>query len=122
MRPGPDKPGSLGRRSDVHGGTPRVLHLVPSSGLNPWLLDVVASCRPEIEPWVASLAGRGPLHNACDRIGVPAVALGATSWPGLVRAAFQLLSYVRRNRIDIVHTHLMRPGIAAFLARLFGLR
>lgn len=95
-----------------------VIHLVPSSGRNPWLNDLTAGLRArgQVTPVVVTLALPGELHRDAADLGVEAISLqGRTSRD--LRAIFRLADVLRRRPGAIVHTHVLDPAIVYSMSR-----
>lgn len=76
--------------------------------------------RAGFEVTVACLGGWGVLGDDLEGRGVRAIALGATGRPDL-RSAGRLLSILRRDRIQILHSFLLPANLAArILGRIAG--
>jgi len=68
----------------------------------------------------AALKGAGPMMAELEAAGIPCTALGATSRFD-VRALLALAGLLRRERIEILHTHLYLANVAGRIAaRLVG--
>jgi len=68
----------------------------------------------------AAFKGPGPMMAELEAAGIPCTALGATSRFD-ARALFALTGLLRRQRIDILHTHLFLANVAGRIAgRLAG--
>jgi len=101
----------------------RVLQLVESmevAGAEQVVLSLVRGLdRSRYEPWVGCLTVEGPLAKECREAGVPVLALGKRAGLDLSVLA-DLVRTMRRERIDVVHTHVWNADVwgrvAGFLA------
>jgi glycosyltransferase involved in cell wall biosynthesis len=104
------------------GGHPpvRVLHLIGSltvGGAEKLLLGLLGRIdRTRVEPHVMSMAVvRGnQLQDEFERLGLPVSSAGATRYFSPA-AALAVARYVRRERIDLVHTHLIGADLTGAL-------
>lgn len=105
---------------------PRVLHVITSldaDGAQTLLMDFASRCPAgRCSNLVAFLVGEGTLRAERRYAGVDVFDLtrgGAFD----VRSLFRLVRLIRKQRIDLVHTHLVHGGILGRLAaRLGGVR
>ncbi len=104
----------------------RVLHVITSldaDGAQTLLMDFASHCPADrYSNLVAFLVGEGPLARESRYAGVEVADLtrgGAFD----IRSLWGLVRLIRRQRIDLVHTHLVHGGILGRLAaRLGGVR
>lgn len=100
----------------------RVLHLVDSSSFNPILADISKHTdRSRVKLFVATLEPKGELHAGLSSAGVESFALDCTTRTHYAKAVTRLVRLLRRNRIDVLHAHLVQSSLvgltAAYLAR-----
>jgi len=100
----------------------RLLHLVDSSSYNPILVDIskhIDKSRTTLS--VATLAPAGELHERLSAMGIATFALDCTRKAHYPGAIVRLAGLLRRQRIEVLHTHLVQSSLiglaAAFLAR-----
>lgn len=95
----------------------RVLHLVESSTFNPILTDIARhSDRSRITLFAGSLAERGDMHQRLSALDVKTFSLdcsGKAHYPG---AILRLALYLRRQKVDVLHTHLVAPSLIGLSA------
>lgn len=72
--------------------------------------------REGVEPIVASLLGPGPLTPLFEESGIRVVNLSEAGERLGLKSFWRLMWTVRRERIDIVHTHLVYAGIMGKVA------
>jgi glycosyltransferase involved in cell wall biosynthesis len=102
---------------------PRVLHVITSldaDGAQTLLMDFAVRCpRERYEHVVAYLLGPGGLRREPRYAGIETVDL---TRDGAFRfnSFFRLARLLRRERFDLVHTHLVHGGIAGRLAAWLG--
>jgi glycosyltransferase involved in cell wall biosynthesis len=94
-----------------------VLHVVDLGGPNAWLNGVASTHdRMSFRHLVASLGPRCGLHESLEARGIEAWALAATSYRQTAAAVWRLARLLRRERVDIVQTHLFHPTTVGLLA------
>ena len=97
----------------------RVLYLITDldvGGAERVLLETVRRLdRRRFRPVVSSLAPPGPMAREFDRLGVPVRGLAMRGLGDLARAA-GLLRLLRRERPDVLHTHLFHANVLGRLA------
>jgi glycosyltransferase involved in cell wall biosynthesis len=108
----------------------KVLHIITRLELGGAQKNVLAilSGLPQDKYEVHLIASRGPLEN--DAIAIPGLRLQLLSFlrrrPNLmldILAFFAIVSYIRINKIDIVHTHSSKAGILGrWAARAAGVK
>jgi len=102
----------------------KVFHLSTDSrigGCEQLLIAIQARHLDEgVEHVFCTLFDRGPLHRAIESLGGTAYSLGCRSRWQLGVAVPRLLSLLRGERPDILHTHLYHAGILAWMASAFG--
>ena len=100
----------------------KILHFATDGGASPYINALAEFCdQDRFQLSFGSLSSRGQVHDELAARGVHTFALGADRRSGYFKAAAQLAAYVRRNRIDIVQTHLFDACvIGGIVARLAG--
>jgi glycosyltransferase involved in cell wall biosynthesis len=94
-----------------------VMHVVGLHAPNPWLNGIAAHHdRTRFRHIVVSLGHRGELLAELEKRGVRTFALGATSRARYPAAVARLTRLLRRERVDIVQTHLFEPSVVGLLA------
>lgn len=94
-----------------------ILHVVDLPVANPWLNGVATHHdRSRYRHVVASLGPRTSLHDALEERHVDAYALGATSRRDYPAAVLELARLLRRERVQIVQTHLFDPSVVGLVA------
>ena len=73
-----------------------------------------------VEHVFCTVFDRGPLHRAIEALGGAAYSLGVRSGWQLGAAIPRLLSLLRVQRPDILHTHLYHAGVLAWISSAFG--
>jgi glycosyltransferase involved in cell wall biosynthesis len=101
----------------------RIAHVVDVTGPNPWLNGMADHCdRARFQHLVISLGPRSGLHDALEARGVATYALDARPRPRWPLAIARLTRLFRREKVDVVQTHLHNPSVvgipAAKLARV----
>jgi glycosyltransferase involved in cell wall biosynthesis len=95
----------------------RIAHIVELPGSNAWLNGIAEHYdRARFEHLVVSLGARNGLHPALEARGVRSFALESPSRRDLPRAILGLARLLRREKIDVLQTHLFDPttvGLAA---------
>jgi glycosyltransferase involved in cell wall biosynthesis len=93
-------------RMDVGGSQTHLLQVLR-------LLD-----RRRFEPMLCCLTGRGALLETAKATGATVVAagLGGLKSPAALGAIVRLSSFMRRNRVDVVHNYLLRANLVGTLA------
>lgn len=95
----------------------RVLHFVSGSAVYDHLLSLATMGNPELfEVHIASLAPPGLLHDEAARRGIDAWAVGASTRMEQAAAVVPLARRLRRDRIDVLHTHLFDACLIGTLA------
>lgn len=98
-----------------------VCHVVDLPVENPWLNGLANHYdRSRFRHVVASLGPRSALHAGLERRGVEAVTLGGGSRLQYPRAVARLAALVRREKVDIVQTHLFDPALVGLVAGRLG--
>lgn len=96
--------------------TASVCHVTDLPVPNPWLNGVAVNHdRTRFRHLVATLGPRNELHLELERRGMAAFALGARSRRDYPRALSRLVSLLRRERVDIVQTHLFDPSVLGLI-------
>jgi glycosyltransferase involved in cell wall biosynthesis len=94
-----------------------ILHVVDLPGPNPWLNGVATNHdRMHFRHLVASIGPRSGLHDALEERGVRSFALAAPSYRQVMIAVWRLARILRRERVDVVQTHLFHPSTVGLLA------
>lgn len=94
-----------------------ILHVVDLAGPNAWLNGVAATYdRNQFRHMVASIGPRSGLHEALSQRDVPAFALDAPTYGALPVAVWRLAKILRRERVDLIQTHLFHPTTVGLLA------
>jgi glycosyltransferase involved in cell wall biosynthesis len=97
--------------------TVRILHVVDLPVENPWLNGIADHYdRDRYRHTVVTLGPESELHHALRTRGLSARALGVTRKRGYPVAVLRLRSLLRRERIDVVQTHLFYPSIIGLIA------
>lgn len=97
--------------------TATVAHVTDLPVENAWLNGVAEHYdRSRFRHLVISLGPRNSLHEALERRGVRAYALDARSRRGYPLALGRLVSLLRRERVDILQTHMFEPSILGLTA------
>lgn len=93
-------------RMDVGGSQTHLLQVLR-------LLD-----RRRFEPMLCCLTGRGALLETAKATGATVVGagLGGLKSPAALGAVARLSSFMRRNRVDVVHNYLLRANLVGTLA------
>lgn len=100
----------------------RVVHLVESSAFNPILTDIARhSDRSRITLFAGSLAERGDMHQHLSALDVKTFSLDCSEKAHYPGAIMRLAGYLRRQKINVLHTHLVTPSLIGLIAaRLAG--
>jgi glycosyltransferase involved in cell wall biosynthesis len=94
-----------------------ILHVVDLAGPNPWLNGVAEHHdRSRFRHLVASVGPRCGLHDALEERGVRSFVLNAPSYRHTATAVWRLTKIIRRERVDILQTHLFHPATVGLLA------
>jgi glycosyltransferase involved in cell wall biosynthesis len=99
----------------------KVLHLITANLSGPYFRALADyTDRSQFDLTFGSLSVEGPLHSEMKSRGFETLALGCNTrsqWP---RAVASLFAWLRRNRIEIMQTHLLEASLvgmsAAYLA------
>lgn len=99
----------------------RVLHFLSQVGA-PYFFEGLAehADRSRFELAVCTLDGPGMIQERLARFGVPGFALGCTTRAGAALAIGRLVRLLRRERFDVLHTHLFEPSAVGQLAALLA--
>ena len=100
----------------------RILHLITDAGPHPYFRLIGAHAdRERFDVRLATLGPPGPLQEDAREMRLASFALGAAGRRAYPRAAAALARRLRRDRIDVIQTHLLDAcfvgGLAARLAR-----
>lgn len=103
-------------------GRVRVLHVITDAGPHPYFRLIGAHAdRDRFDVRLATVGPRGPLHDESERMALPALALRAQGRAAYPAAVVRLARHLRRERIDILQSHLVDGSLvglpAARLAR-----
>lgn len=100
----------------------RVLHLVDSSSFNPILIDIARHTDPSrVTLFAGSLAETGDMQQGLSALGVKTFSLGCKGKTHYPRAIMRLARYLRRQKIEVLHAHLVSPSLIGLsAARLAG--
>jgi len=110
-------------RSQEQRGRLRVLYVVQSSERNRHLNALVDHLsRNDVEFLVASLDEGGDLQSDMDSRRIELVLLGGHRSDGMLSTALRLRRLMTNRRVDLVHTHLVKPTLAVELARISAVR
>jgi glycosyltransferase involved in cell wall biosynthesis len=95
----------------------RVLHVITDAGPHPYF-DLIGkhADRERFDVRIATLGPVGALHRAAERMGLPALALGARGRRSYPVALARLVRHLRRERIDILQAHLLDGAVIGLLA------
>ena len=94
-----------------------VLHVVDLPCPNPWLNGVAVNHdRARFRHLVATIGPRNALHEHLEGLGVRCVALDAANRPRWPLAVARLARLLRRDRVDVVQTHLFAPSLIGLAA------
>jgi glycosyltransferase involved in cell wall biosynthesis len=69
---------------------------------------------------ICTLDGPGPLQQALAELGIRGHALHCGRRPLYPLAVLKLARLLRRERIDVIHTHLFEPSLVGLLAGVFA--
>jgi glycosyltransferase involved in cell wall biosynthesis len=95
----------------------RIMHVVDLPCANPWLNGVVAyHDRARFCHMVVSLGLRNGLHTELEALGTRTFALDAASRRQLPAAICKLARLLRRERVDVMQSHLFDPTSVGLLA------
>jgi glycosyltransferase involved in cell wall biosynthesis len=99
-----------------------ILHVVELRAPNPWLNGIATyHDRARFRHVVVNLRERSDVAAALEERGLRTYALGATGRVSYPLAVARLTRLLRRERVDVVQTHLFEPSVvglsAAFAAR-----
>ena len=100
----------------------KVLHLITNACRHPYFCLIADYAdRSRFDLTVASLAPSGALHEDLNQRGIRTFALNCTAGIHYPRALSQLTLWLRREKVDVVQTHLFEASLiglaAAGLAR-----
>lgn len=100
----------------------RVLHVIDVETSNYYLNNLVDyTAKEDVEFFFITFGSAGSFVEELRRRGVSADALNITRRSSYLRAARELAKIIRRQKIDIVHTHLFDPTfIGVVIAKLYG--
>jgi glycosyltransferase involved in cell wall biosynthesis len=95
----------------------RVLHVITDAGPHPQFDLIGANAdRERFDLRLATVGVKGALHAAAERMRLPSYALGAMRRSQYPRAVIALARLLRRQRIDVVQTHLLDGSVIGLLA------
>lgn len=93
-------------------GPIRVLHLTAVSTSNYYLNNLVDYSDPQSVAFgMATLAGRGSFTDDLQRRGVATFPLAASSRLQYPRALRRISTIIRKERIEVIHSHLFDPSL-----------
>ena len=98
----------------------RIVSYLPIGGVEKRLLALLKRLKEDFEVEVVCIHSRGKLAPFFEEAGIPVTVIPFKSrlHPG---SLYRLASYLRKGKVDIVHTHMYRPNISGTLAaRLAG--
>jgi glycosyltransferase involved in cell wall biosynthesis len=95
----------------------RVLHLITDAGPHPYF-DLIGehADRTRFEVTIATLGSVGALHEDVGRMGLRSFGLGADTRSRHPRATLALARILRRDRVDVLQTHLLEASLAGLPA------
>jgi glycosyltransferase involved in cell wall biosynthesis len=97
------------------------MHVISSIQVPDFFRELARHCdRHSVHLQFCTLDGPGPLHTAMAELGIATHMLGARGRRGYPAAVMQLTRLLRRERIDVVHTHLFDPSAVGLLAGLLA--
>jgi hypothetical protein len=101
---------------------PKILHFVTTGAHNYFLYPLIDyRDKGRYEIVVGTLFARGAMHDDLEARGLRTFALDCTKWSQYLPAALRLAWLIRREKIDIVQTHLFDACCVGLLAsRLSG--
>ncbi|MBA2734773.1 MAG: glycosyltransferase [Acidobacteria bacterium] len=95
----------------------KVLHFISFAGRSPFFCAVAEHAnRDDFEIIVASLSPTGPLLDDMKERGIQTFALDCTRRAQYPRAVFRLAAWLRRERIDVIQTHLFDASLVGLMA------
>src|SRR4051812_34898216 len=95
----------------------RVLHLISDAGPHPYFGLIGAHTdRRRFDVGVASVGPAGALQADVGRFGLPASTPNATGRRAYPRALLTLAGRLRRDRVDVLQTHLLDASVVGLLA------
>lgn len=99
----------------------RVLHFISSIQVVDFFRGLAEHHdRSAFELHVCTLDGEGPLQATLEQLGVRGHALHCGSRARYPLAVWRLAALLRRERIDVVHTHLFDPSTVGMMAGLLA--
>lgn len=105
-------------------GAMTVCHLITHGGYSPFFVDIarhLPGARSRMV--VGSLGPAGELQSSLAEEGVPTFALGAQRRSEYPRAVLRLAGYLRKRRVEVLHSHLVDASLVGLIAaRLTGTR
>jgi glycosyltransferase involved in cell wall biosynthesis len=102
----------------------RIAHVIDASSFNSLLFNSIKySDRNKFEYYVITLDPPGALMDQMKELGVEAFSVNYRSKKSLPRVTLQMRKFFRKNKIDIVQSHLLRSSLIGFTAaRLAGVK
>jgi len=98
----------------------RVISYLPVGGVEKRLLAVLKKLKGDFDVEVICIHSRGKLAPLFEEAGIPITVIPFKSRLHPV-SLYRLASYLKKRRVDIVHTHMYRPNVSGVLAaRLAG--
>ena len=98
----------------------RIVSYLPVGGVEKRLLALLKRLKEDFEVEVICIHSRGKLAPLFEEAGIPVTVIPFKSRLHPV-SLYRLAFYLRKRKVDIVHTHMYRPNISGTLAaRLAG--
>ncbi len=98
----------------------RIVSYLPVGGVEKRLLAILGRLKEDFEVEVICIHSRGKLAPLFEEANIPVTVIPFKSRLHPV-SLYRLASYLRKRKVDIVHTHMYRPNISGTLAaRLAG--
>jgi len=97
----------------------RVLHLINTGLFSPYFLDIARHCdRSAFSMFFCTLEPRAVMHDILEREGIRTFALNAYNKYHYLGAALRLSEILKKEKINILQTHLFRSTVIGALARV----
>lgn len=95
----------------------KILHVVDLPVSHPWLNGLAKFYdRSRFEHLAVSLGGRSQLHDDLEQRGLRTFALNADGRRDYPMAGIRLARLLRREKVDMVQTHLFDPSVSGLFA------